>query len=443
MGMRLQTSDKNSVTPGPTPARGIALQRKCACGGSAGLSGSCEECGLKKLLQRHAATDAPVAVPPVVHEVLGSSGQPLDPCIRSFMEPRFGHDFSRVRIHADGLSGEAAQAVDAHAFTVGRDVVFASGQYSPSTHVGQRLLAHELSHVVQQGSGSISGSTELHLNPPGDRFEQEADRVADAVIAMPKGSPQTIASSGSARLSRKALGLQRSATWVDTPASEEFNLAERVVNNLFAGNTDFVLNGTPFVAGIDFGVALAALHTPHINTFIRKDKRVECHFDSVPDNKGSFDMKVLKDGEWSLVTTKARLANLFGLNSCGGGGDATLVINGMLKNEDQRNRTRTHEDQHVTDDKAIFEAVVGSWDTLVAEAKRLRRTEVADDVDECRQNLYDRHVNKQDPNYIVTKLINDINAKAAGFHNTGPGRNVRISNAQPQNNCTTVTAEAR
>ena len=442
MSMRRQTSDKNSVTPGPTPARGMALQRQCACGGSAGFSGACEECGRKKLLQRRAAADAPVAVPPVVHEVLGSSGQPLDPGIRSFMEPRFGHDFSRVRIHADGRSGEAAQAVNAHAFTVGRDVVFASGQYAPITQVGQRLLAHELSHVVQQGSGSISESTALHLNPPGDRFEQEADRVANGVIAMQNGTAQTIAS-GPARLSRQALGLQRSATFVDTVPSEELNLAERVVNNLFAGNTDFVLNGTPFVAGIDFAVALAALHTPHIDNFIRTDKRVECHFDTVPDNKGSFDMKILKDGEWSLVTTKARLANMFGLNGCGGGGDATLIINGIQKNEDQRNRTRTHEDQHVKDDKTIFEAVVGSWDTLLAEAKRRRRTEVADTADECRQNLYDRHVSKQDPTYIVTKLINDINDKAKDFHNTGAGRNVRISNAQPQNNCTTVTAEAR
>jgi len=440
--MRLQTSDKNSIPPGPTPARGMALQRQCACGGSAGFSGACEECGRKKLLQRRATAEAPAAVPPVVHEVLGSLGQPLEPGIRSFMEPRFGHDFSRVRIHADGRSGEAAEAVNAHAFTVGRDVVFASGQYAPNTHVGQRLLAHELSHVVQQGSGSISGSTSLHLNPPGDRFEQEADRIADAVIAMPKGPPETIASGAPAQLSRKALGLQRSATFVDTAPSEELNLAERVVNNLFAGNTDFVLNGTPFIAGIDFAVALASLNTPHVATQIRKDKKVECHFDTVPDNKGSFDMKVLKDGEWSLVTTKARLANMFGLNGCGGG-DATLVINGIQKNEDQRNRTRTHEDQHVKDDKAIFAAVVGSWDTLLAEAKRLRRTEVADTADECRQNLYDRQVSKQDPTYIVTKLINDINAKSKDFHDTGAGRNVRISNAQPLNNCTTVTAEAR
>jgi hypothetical protein len=437
---------RNSVRPAETHRNTLVqsalLQRQCACGGSAGFSGACEECGRKKLLQRRSAADAPVVVPPAVHEVLGSSGQPLDPGIRSFMEPGFGHDFSRVRIHADGRSGEAAQAVNAHAFTVGRDLVFASGQYAPNTQVGQRLLAHELSHVVQQGGGSISGSTALHLNPPGDRFEQEADRVANAVVAMQNGPPQTIAS-GPARLSRQALGLQRSATFVDTVPSEEFNLAERVVNNLFAGNTDFVLNGTPFVAGIDFAVALAALHTPHIDNFIRKDKRVECHFDTVPDNKGSFDMKILKDGEWSLVTTKANLAALFGLNGCGGGGDATLVINGIQKNEDQRNRTRTHEDQHVKDDKAIFEAVVGSWDTLLAEAKRRRRTEVADTADECRQNLYDRQVSKQDPTYIVTKLINDINAKSKDFHNTGAGRNVRISNAQPLNNCTTVTAEAR
>jgi hypothetical protein len=447
MSLCLQTR-ANSPKPlvrSATP--GMALQHQCACGGSAGLSGACAECGRKKLLQRHAATNAPVTVPPVVnqvlHQVLGSSGQPLDPGIRSFMEPRFGHDFSRVRIHADGSSAEAAAAVEAHAFTVGRDVVFASGRYAPNTRAGQRLLAHELAHVVQQGGGSISGSTALQLNPPGDRFEQEADRVADTVMALPTGPAPAIVGGDAARLSRKALGLQRAATWVDTKPREDLNLADRVVNNLSAGNTDFVLNGTPFVIGIKFADALAALHTPHIATSVRQDKRTECYFDSVPDNEGTYDMHVLASGEWSLVTTKAKLNALFGLPNCSGGGDGKLIINGMQTNEDQRTRTSTHEDQHRKDDKAIFEAVVGAWDTLIAEAKRLRRTEVADTDNECRQNLYDRHVSKQDPTFIVTKLIKDINATSAGFHNSAAGRNVRISNAQDKNNCAEVTAEAR
>jgi hypothetical protein len=84
--------------------------------------------------------------------VLNSPGQPLNGGTRAFMEPRFGHDFSRVRVHADAKAAESAQAVNALAYTVGTDVVFGNGQYEPATANGQRLLGHELAHVVQQGA---------------------------------------------------------------------------------------------------------------------------------------------------------------------------------------------------------------------------------------------------------------------------------------------------
>jgi Domain of unknown function (DUF4157) len=98
----------------------------------------------------YGATDTS-SVPPIVHDVLnGGGGQPLDATTRAFMEPRFGHDFSQVRVHTDGRAAESARAVNALAYTVGRDVVFGMGQYVPGTSVGRRLLAHELTHVVQQ-----------------------------------------------------------------------------------------------------------------------------------------------------------------------------------------------------------------------------------------------------------------------------------------------------
>ncbi|HKP73337.1 MAG TPA: DUF4157 domain-containing protein, partial [Pyrinomonadaceae bacterium] len=81
------------------------------------------------------------------------SGQPLDAPTRAFMESGFGHDFSSVRVHADARAAESAHALDAHAYTVGRDVVFGAGKYAPATPEGRRLLAHELAHVVQQGGG--------------------------------------------------------------------------------------------------------------------------------------------------------------------------------------------------------------------------------------------------------------------------------------------------
>lgn len=116
------------------------LQRKCA---------ECEEEEKKGELHRKETNAGPQFAPPLVHQVLNSPGHSLDPATRAFMEPRFGRDFSAVRVHTDANAANSARAVNALAYTSGQHVVFGSNQYSPGTHAGQRLLAHELAHVVQ------------------------------------------------------------------------------------------------------------------------------------------------------------------------------------------------------------------------------------------------------------------------------------------------------
>ncbi len=100
-----------------------------------------------------AMKDGQASVPPIVHEVLRSPGQPLNVSTRAFFEPRFGHDFSQVRVHTDTKAAESAQAMNALAYTGGHDMVFGAGQYTPNTRVGQRLMAHELTHTLQQTRG--------------------------------------------------------------------------------------------------------------------------------------------------------------------------------------------------------------------------------------------------------------------------------------------------
>jgi hypothetical protein len=103
-------------------------------------------------LQRSAADQAaPATVPAIVHEVLRSPGQPLDAATRAFMEPRFGRDFSTVRVHADANAAKAASSVNARAFAASQSIVFGAGEYAPETESGGKLLAHELTHVVQGG----------------------------------------------------------------------------------------------------------------------------------------------------------------------------------------------------------------------------------------------------------------------------------------------------
>jgi Domain of unknown function (DUF4157) len=114
-------------------------------------------------------------VPPIVYEVLRSSGQPLDAHTRTFFESRFDHDFSQVRVHTDAKAGESAQAVNALAYTVGHDMVFGLGQYMPATSTGRQLLGHELTHVIQQSGAS--SHTNLTLGQQTDSFEQEAKQT--------------------------------------------------------------------------------------------------------------------------------------------------------------------------------------------------------------------------------------------------------------------------
>ncbi len=166
-----------------TPAASGLLQRKCACGGKAGLAGECSECRQKQqALQRKALQRSETgAAPPIVHDVLRAPGEPLDSDTRAFMEPRFGHDFSRVRVHTDARAAESARSVNALAYTVGRDVVFAAGQYAAGTSAGRNLMAHELAHTVQQGEGG-GLQRSATIGPADDRCEREADRVAEQVM---------------------------------------------------------------------------------------------------------------------------------------------------------------------------------------------------------------------------------------------------------------------
>jgi Domain of unknown function (DUF4157) len=177
-------------------AAGSLLQRKCACGPSAtALTGRCDKCASTRLQRRLAvgATNDPleveadgiadrvmstrpadtvnappfriqrlsavtsesaVAAPPSVDRVLASGGQPLDPPLRRNMEVRFGHDFSSIRVHHDVSAERSARDVGARAYTVGNHIVFGASAFAPTTNDGRRLLAHELTHTVQQGESS-------------------------------------------------------------------------------------------------------------------------------------------------------------------------------------------------------------------------------------------------------------------------------------------------
>ncbi|HEX6899531.1 MAG TPA: DUF4157 domain-containing protein [Thermoanaerobaculia bacterium] len=219
---------------GATSQRAGVLQRKCACGQRTGGE-ECEECKKKRQVLRRRSGDgsAPDKAPEIVHEVLNSAGQPLDIATRGFMESRFGRDlssvpsrrptlqrasghleigssldpqereaeriagritapgptpgppgqrfdFGDVRIHTDSRAARSAAAVNALAYTVGPNIVFGTGQYSPGTASGRELLAHELVHVAQQSAYPGASSPVLRRAPAAPCDEKQLQVLQDA-----------------------------------------------------------------------------------------------------------------------------------------------------------------------------------------------------------------------------------------------------------------------
>ncbi len=151
------------------------------------------------------------SIPQLVHEVLSSQGQPLDQTTREFMEPRFGRDFSNVRVHTDSSAADSADSVNATAFTAGRHIVFGRGQYAPETPQGRHVMAHELAHTLQQAvSPNSLGIQRIPKEPMGAPFEGEIIPWSAALRESPSHSGKVLAD-----LPRKhALTVQGGRWWI-------------------------------------------------------------------------------------------------------------------------------------------------------------------------------------------------------------------------------------
>lgn len=215
-GLPLFLQAKLDLSQSSPNQAGLLLQRKCACGSPASSSSEeCADCGSQKRLPLQAklkigeagdiyeqeadriadqvlahpahpdASSAPPRIqrytgqatgqgdtaPASVDHVLAGPGRPLDPALRQDMEPRFGHDFGAVRVHTDPDAASSSEELGARAYTVGRHIVFGAGQFLPGTNVGQRLLAHELVHTIQQGA-AVAPAVQRAM-----KFEFQTDNV--------------------------------------------------------------------------------------------------------------------------------------------------------------------------------------------------------------------------------------------------------------------------
>jgi hypothetical protein len=193
----------------PEPQR----QRACAYGGE------CPKCQQEQpghnhgRLQTRRAQDSDtgqMAAPPIVHGAIAAPGQPLDSATRAFFEPRFGYDFSTVRVHSGAAAEQSASNVNALAYTVGRDIVFGAGRFTPGTQAGRWLIAHELAHVVQNGAGAPAA---IRRKVPGAQCTGVRITLPNTIVF--EGNQGSVAAT-----------VKTTLTPSDTPYSIEYNPGE-------------------------------------------------------------------------------------------------------------------------------------------------------------------------------------------------------------------------
>lgn len=305
--MKTQSSvESNTKLP---PVSGL-LQRQCDCGQHTIAGSECKECGEKKLQRSAINQAAPTSVPPIIHEVLSSAGHSLDPATRAFMEPRFGHDFSRVKVHTDAKAAESAQSVSALAYTVGRNIVFGAGHYDPSSTMGKKLLAHELAHTVQQRQAAdMPAAHEIVLGSADSLQERDADSAAQDLSATATASAST------------APCVQRK-TWDDLPVYEERpDVIAKAANR--PGTWEFTQNnvdgstttGYSSSVSIKFHPNKAKVNCDEIS-FVQNVRTIDTTTKIANEPRANFKNRITGTG-WTIDRVEARENGWYGYNNDG------------------------------------------------------------------------------------------------------------------------------
>jgi hypothetical protein len=245
-----------------------SLQRKCACGASAGLTGECGKCsGTPAGAQRTLADENRQA--PAMTEVLNSPGKPLDATTRASMESHLGHDFRNVRVHSDEQAAASARSINASAYTVGEDIVFGPGKYDPQSAEGKKRLAHELAHVVQQTA--VAG----HGRQVSIESESEARRVGDAVASGQAAQINTSVAAGTVQRDDDKNPLDTNAKTIIALAKGDKPAAERAVAIVKAIVDQYYAADKPLVDSVVYDNTKAGTGVRAVEKFAPSSKNEE------------------------------------------------------------------------------------------------------------------------------------------------------------------------
>ena len=346
------------VETGPIDAGQAAIQRKCAvceqkqknipaAASRQGIVGGEEEPSEEEAsapepatVQLKAAASAPLSSnatgsSPLVDRLARSEAgaESLATGTRRSMETAFGRDFSRVRVHRDGEAALLSQQLNALAFTHGRHVYFGSGQYDPQGSTGKRLLAHELTHGVQQGHAAL-----------------QSGGGGSAALAAERGTLPAI---------------QRAASWAAAAVNETNSLANTAIDGVPAGVT------SPTFNGVQFG----ALAEPTVNVAAVAAGGFDASVTAVAANVGSVNETVMGPAPWRRAVPQARIRALFpALTQCTGAGNSNFRARGDPSDAAMIAANRRHEDHHATDRRDAFNGSVVPWDARLTAANAAART---------------------------------------------------------------------
>lgn len=359
-----------------------------------------------------------------VQDVLSSPGQPLDSGTRAFFEPRFGRDFSDVRLHTGPQAASSARAVNALAYTVGRDVVL-SERCSPSTSEGKRTLAHELTHVIQQ-TGSQAKVYRYNID--------EEDVPYEAGPRVPK-------------IARTAARLQRTATWAAGTERQNWDAADRTMQHQGFGWTPPMLNGTMITSA---GAATVAINAPLFSVNTKPagaggPASSEASFTSNDTNTASYQLDCIDSGPHSVASTKDDVAlrtTQLGMTAppqCTGPDANTFKINGQPDDASHGAAILTHERRHASDHKTEFSNVIGAWNTKIDNAISAKTVFSAADPATAEANMWAAVGGTAAQ--VATNQHNAWMAANNAFHASAVGKAKRPFNVQADANCTNLSMD--
>jgi hypothetical protein len=387
---------------------------------------------------RKAAFAAPPATArssaPVADRLLArrGGGEKLQTSTRQRMEGAFGRDFASVRVHHDAEADSFCRQFGALAFTLGSDIFFGNGMFDPGGSSGARVLAHELTHVVQQGRAGPHNQS--------DAFAPVAAKQGISEMSN-RGPDQTI---------------RRLATWVGGPVNEVNNLADSIVNGPPVGITKPVLNGTAFVGGaaarglllpptLSFtnvpAPAPAPVPAPGAAPAPAPAGTVNAQVASVDINTGGFDETVLAPGPWSIVAPTANVGARFpSLAACTGAGNSTFSANGKPSDAAMFAANRRHEDHHAADHHIAFDASVGAWDVNLSLFAVGNFVFPGPTNADAQAALFAAAGGT--PDQIADSYWNKVAAAGAAFHATPTGGPVSTNNPTSNADCSTSAVDA-